>query len=567
MLAYTDNGTSMNTFNLRRLATVSAALLCIAAIASHARPALAAEATDPAVASAVPTEPAAPPAAPAPMSDETQGRIGHHHRHDNDVVSIGHNSTLAGDQQADSVVSIFGSSTSAGEAGDVVSVFGNTRVTGPVRDSAVAVLGNTYVDSRITGDVVAVLGNVELGPQADIGGDVVSVGGTLLRDPAAIVHGDVQTVMMGAVGAFDWLHIWIENCLLEGRPLALVPGIGWIWGLALAFLALYASLALLFRDGLMQCVQTLEKHPGQVVIAALLTVLSTPILIVLLCVTVIGIAAVPFVLLGMFCAGLFGKAVVLAWLGLSVTGRREAGALSHPALAVLLGGAIVLALYVVPVLGFIVYQLLGLLGIGVVVYTLVAHMRARQAGKQNGVNPPPLAASQAAAAVSAAPPPPEAPPAGASPISDPTGSTTPPPHEQPPAAAAAPTVNTAAPRAGFWIRMAALLIDALLIGVISSILFHHNDGELLLLAAYGAIMWKLRGSTIGGIVFHLHVVRLDGRQIDWATAIVRALGCFLSLVVAGLGFIWIAFDDDKQAWHDKIAGTVVVRAARSASLV
>jgi uncharacterized RDD family membrane protein YckC len=35
----------------------------------------------------------------------------------------------------------------------------------------------------------------------------------------------------------------------------------------------------------------------------------------------------------------------------------------------------------------------------------------------------------------------------------------------------------------------------------------------------------------------------------------------LSLVVAGLGFIWIAFDGAKQAWHDKIAGTVVVRAA------
>ena len=424
-----------------------------------------------------------------------------------------------------------------------------------MRDSAVAVLGNTYVDSKITGDVVAVLGNVELGPHADIGGDVVSVGGTLLRDPAAIVHGDVQTVMMGAVGAFDWLHIWVENCLLEGRPLALVPGIGWIWGLALAFLALYAGLALLFRDGLMQCMRTLETHPGQVVIAALLTVLLTPMLIVLLCITVIGIAAVPFLVFGMFCAGLFGKAVALAWLGMSVTGRRETGAFSHPALAVLLGGAIVLALYVVPVLGFIVYQLLGLVGIGVVVYTLVAHMRTRQAGKQNGLNPPPPQPSHGARRLRMHRA------AGAPPLSGQPGSSAPPPPAE------VPAVTAAAPRAGFWIRMAALLIDALLVGVISSILFHHGDGELLLLAAYGAVMWKLRGSTIGGIVFHLHVVRLDGRKIDWPTAVVRALGCFLSLVVAGLGFIWIAFDDDKQAWHDKIAGTVVVRAPRSASLV
>ena len=91
--------------------------------------------------------------------------------------------------------------------------------------------------------------------------------------------------------------------------------------------------------------------------------------------------------------------------------------------------------------------------------------------------------------------------------------------------------------------------------------------ELLVLAAYGAVMWKLRGSTIGGSVFDLRVVRVDGRDIDWETAIIRALSCFLSLMVAGLGFFWIAFDDQKQAWHDKIAGTVVVRVAKGVPLV
>lgn len=98
-------------------------------------------------------------------------------------------------------------------------------------------------------------------------------------------------------------------------------------------------------------------------------------------------------------------------------------------------------------------------------------------------------------------------------------------------------------------------------------LHHVFHLELLVLATYGAVMWKLRGSTIGGIVFDLQVVRLDGRPIDWQTAIVRALGCFLSLAVAGLGFFWIAFDHGKQAWHDKIAGTAVVRVAKGASLV
>jgi uncharacterized RDD family membrane protein YckC len=115
--------------------------------------------------------------------------------------------------------------------------------------------------------------------------------------------------------------------------------------------------------------------------------------------------------------------------------------------------------------------------------------------------------------------------------------------------------------------MMALLIDALLVGFLMGMLHHIFNMELVVLAVYGAIMWKLRGSTIGGIVLDLQVVRLDGRPIDWETAIVRALGCFLSLVVAGVGFFWIAFDPGRQAWHDKIAGTAVVRVAKGVPLV
>ena len=115
--------------------------------------------------------------------------------------------------------------------------------------------------------------------------------------------------------------------------------------------------------------------------------------------------------------------------------------------------------------------------------------------------------------------------------------------------------------------MVALLIDAILIGIVVHFLNHGSHLQLVALAVYGAVMWKVRGSTVGGILFDLQVVRLDSREMDWATAVVRALSCFLSLVVAGLGFLWIAFDTDKQGWHDKIAGTVVVRVPKGRSLV
>jgi uncharacterized RDD family membrane protein YckC len=502
-------------------------------------------------------------------SNTRHSRYWRRHRvdRDGDMVNVGHDSFVAAGEKADGVVAIFGSSTNEGEANTVVSVLGNTRVTGPVRDSAVSVLGNTYVDSKVDESVVAVLGNVTLGPHAEVGGDVVAVFGTVNRDPSSIVHGGIQNVFslnLGGDGS-NWLTTWIKHCLFYLRPLAFVPGLGWAWTLALTCLAFYAFLAVLFRSGIEQCVHTLETQPGRAALAGLLGMLLTPVLLVLLCITVIGIAAVPFVVIALFCASLFGKAVMLCWVGGRVTGRRP-GTVNHPAVAVLLGGLIVLVLYVVPVMGFVVYKLLGFFGFGAVVYTLILASRARRADRLgNGqsisggaARPGPGAAPEAAADTTAgAAGPSTAAPSAAAPSQGPTDGRR----------DDAPDISAAMPRAGFWPRMGALLLDVLLIGFVMSLLHPFGDVHLVILAIYGAVMWKLRGTTVGGIVFDLHVVRLDGRPVDWETAIVRALGCFLSLAVAGLGFIWIAFDDNAQAWHDKIAGTVVVRAKRDRPLV
>jgi uncharacterized RDD family membrane protein YckC len=579
-----------NTIMLRRLSFIFV-LLCATVVGAHA-----AQTAPGASSAAAGSAPAAAAAAAAthdanaiadvaadkdgdddefPESPASGHRSKRHANHQwngdgNDVVSIGHNSHLGPGEKADSVVSVFGSSTSEGEAVDVVSVLGNTRVTGPVHDNAVAVLGNLYIDSKVEGDAVAVLGSVQLGPHAEILGNVTSVLGAVHRAPETIIHGDVNDVFLGEFGDMDWLHTWIHRCLFEGRPLAFVSGIEWAWSIAFVFLALYVFLALLFRSGISQCVNTFETQPGHSTLAALLTMLLAPVLLVLLCVTVIGIAAVPFVVITLFCLSLFGKAVILAWMGYRVVGHR-AGSGSHPALAVLIGGAIALLLYCIPVLGFLTYKLLGFFGVGAVVYTLVLGQRARLVAKAAGGVPAGAAAASGGGAGFVPPagtPPPGTPPAGATARGDaplgaaPTAAAatgaaaTDPAHAELP-----PQVLAALPRAGFWLRMGALLLDVLLIGIVTSFLgsHHHSDLHLLILAVYGALMWKLRGSTVGGIVCDLRVVRVDGRPIEWETAIVRALGCFLSLAVCGLGFIWIAFDANHQAWHDKIAGTVVVR--------
>jgi uncharacterized RDD family membrane protein YckC len=46
-------------------------------------------------------------------------------------------------------------------------------------------------------------------------------------------------------------------------------------------------------------------------------------------------------------------------------------------------------------------------------------------------------------------------------------------------------------------------------------------------------------------------------------ALVRGLSGIFSLAVVGLGFLWILRDAERQAWHDKIAGTYVVKVPRN----
>ena len=544
------------------LAIASANLLAVPH-AAYAKP------TVPAAATAAPAAAADTPAASRPQD---AGDAGKKHS-DNALVSIGHDSTLGLGEHAAVVVSVLGSSTSEGEVDDaVVSVLGSTRVTGPVGNAAVAVLGGTYVDSHVGGNVVAVFGDVELGPHAEIDGDVVAVGGEFLRDPAALIHGNVQNVMLfGSVGHLDWLRSWVQHCFLYARPLAFAPHLGWAWTLASCFLAIYLLIALLFPAGVNRCVRTMEEQPGRTVLAALLTFLLKPIVFLLVLVTVIGAILLPFFAFALFIAGLFGKAVALAWIGRRIIPYRDPEHAPPPLLAVLVGGIVVMLLYTVPVFGFIVYKMLAILGLGIVVYTLLLGFRASRSGD----GAPGAAASSDSAAPAA--------PAGSPGAPEPAGAETAPPvaaasasaaTEQtqataaPPAPSPAPPISIAlANRAGFWHRAVALLLDLILVGIMCSVVGFHSHGVLLLLATYGAVMWKLRGTTIGGIVCNLRVVRLDGRAIDWPTAIVRALGCFLSAAVAGLGFIWVVFDPERQSWHDKIAGTVVVRTPRGTALL
>jgi uncharacterized RDD family membrane protein YckC len=129
----------------------------------------------------------------------------------------------------------------------------------------------------------------------------------------------------------------------------------------------------------------------------------------------------------------------------------------------------------------------------------------------------------------------------------------------------------ALPRARFTQRVAAGALDSFLIFLVFLFVEPHNRGMfwfLAMLTMYNVAFWTLRGTTIGGIICRLRVVRTDGKPLAWEDSAVRGLSSLFSLLALGIGFLWIQLGDnrERQAWHDLIAGTIVVRVPQSTPL-
>ena len=120
------------------------------------------------------------------------------------------------------------------------------------------------------------------------------------------------------------------------------------------------------------------------------------------------------------------------------------------------------------------------------------------------------------------------------------------------------------PRAGFWIRIGANSLDAILLLWLIAFNFWFF---LFIWMAYHVGMWTWKGTTIGGIICKVKVVRLDGSPADFGVSLVRFLASFFSAAALGLGFFWTGWTRNRQSWHDLIAGTVIVRVPQSIKLI
>jgi len=132
---------------------------------------------------------------------------------------------------------------------------------------------------------------------------------------------------------------------------------------------------------------------------------------------------------------------------------------------------------------------------------------------------------------------------------------------------------------GFWIRVVAYIIDAIILGIFGAILsvplgVNYTDAnslssaaartsngiDLVLSFVYFTLLWSYMGASLGQRLLGLRVVdATTGQPISFGKAALRWLGLIISFFVCAIGVIWVAFDGRKQGWMDKIAGTVVLR--------
>jgi len=83
----------------------------------------------------------------------------------------------------------------------------------------------------------------------------------------------------------------------------------------------------------------------------------------------------------------------------------------------------------------------------------------------------------------------------------------------------------------------------------------------LLQFLYFGLLWSAGGQTLGMKVFKMKVVRRTEGSLGFLRAALRGtIGYWISSFLFFLGYIWAAFDSEKEAWHDKIFDTWVVEA-------
>lgn len=432
------------------------------------------------------------------------------------------------------------------------------------------VLGDVTIDGRVDGDVVVTLGSAHLGSTAVINGALVVIGGSATIAAGAAVHRDL-VVVGGALNAPadffpDGTQLvigtpaigqgvksvvpWLTRGLLWGR--LIVPGLRWVWVIVGIVFLVSLTLNLLFDRPVRACADAIVQKPLSSFLLGLFVLLLTVPALAIIGASVIGLAIVPFVLCAVIAAAIVGKVGVARAIGGTVASESSPGSRFQSLRSFVIGFAVLSLAYMVPLVGLVTWALTGVLGLGAAAITFRVALRKEHPAR---VRVPEVSAAQ------------PAPGAYASAVSDAEFDGSAMPMDAWPAALPAPLAAgglAAYPRATFLDRAAAFALDCILVAIAVQVLNldRYGGAFFLWLFVYHVGFWAWRGTTMGGIICGLRVIRTQGTDPRVVDAVVRGLASIFSFAALGIGCLWMLQDPERQMWHDKIAGTLVVKVPR-----
>ena len=396
---------------------------------------------------------------------------------------------------------------------EAVVIRGDVVIRGEVDRDLVSIVGSATLAStaEVGGDVVVLVGPLKIESGAKVGGDVVAIFGSLDAPSDFSPRGDlVSLVSISEFGPFAAILPWLSDGFLLGRPI--VPHLPWVWGFVLVLSAVYLAINFVFEGPVRGCANALSNKPLTTCLAGVLVLLLIGPVSFVLTVSVIGLPAVPFLWCGILVAGLVGRTGVARWIGGRVMPEKAPGNRLEAARSLGIGLAACTLVYMVPVLGFATWTAVGVIGLGAAATTFFDSLRREHSGEHT-VRAPSTALAE----------------------------------------------GKEFPVAGFASRLGAVVLDIILVMIVSALLDLEGGFVAAIFLAYHVALWTWKGTTVGGIICQVRVVRTDGGAVLFTDALVRGLATIFSVAVAGLGWLWILWDADRQAWHDKIAGTFVVR--------
>ncbi len=456
---------------------------------------------------------------------------------------------------------------------DLTSVLGDVTIEGHVDHDVLVIAGDAKIASTavIDGSLVVIAGSVTVSSGASVRRDFVVIGGTA-NTPADFAPGGehvaIGTPMMGAT--VRSLIPWLTRGLLWGR--LIVPDLPWVWMVVLIGLVIGLLMNHVFDRQVSATATALTKRPISAFFMGLLMLLLMGPILAIVAASVIGLAVVPFAIAAVIIGTFIGKIAVARVIGRSVVAEQEPESRLQGLRSFVIGAALITVAYLLPVVGLLTWALVGVFGLGCATMSFAATLRRERPApvRKAPVEPPPT------------PPIPPAPPSPEGGSSGPFGPSVPafgqpsasafvaadvppvaPPPITPPVIGPAP-VAVLFPRASFLDRVAAFALDVVLIAILNAVLRYpwEGGGLLVVVIVYQMAFLAWKGTTLGGIVCGLRVIRMNGTDMRPIDAVARGLSSIFSIFALGIGCLWMLNDPERQTWHDKIAGTIVVKVPR-----